>query len=119
MTEIYWLQRIGNVHDAFAVAFWLMVAVIVLLTIAFPIFRNDWCDDLKQTLKKWVLRIIVMILIAAVGYIFIPSEKDLYVIYGIGGTIDYIKSNDKAKQLPDKVVDALTRYVDSIESENK
>ena len=39
------------------------------------------------------------------------------VIYGLGGTIDYIKSNDKAKELPDKVVDALTRYVDHIEKE--
>ena len=39
------------------------------------------------------------------------------VIYGLGGTIDYIKSNDKAKKLPDKVVNALTRYIDYVEKE--
>ena len=30
---------------------------------------------------------------------------------------DYIKNNDKAKKLPDKVVNALTRYIDHIEKE--
>ena len=51
------------------------------------------------------------------GAIFIPTQTDIMAIYGLGGTIDYIKSNDKAKELPDKVVDALTRYIDNIEKE--
>ena len=38
-------------------------------------------------------------------------------IYGLGGTIDYIKSNDRAKKLPDKVVNALTCYLDYVEKE--
>lgn len=59
---------------------------------------DDWCfdpdeDDLKvkrlitRALKtsSWIIGLSML-----VG-IFVPSEKDLYVIYGIGGTIDYIK----------------------------
>ena len=119
MTEIYWLQRIGNISDAFTVAFWLTLVVIAFFAIAFPIFAEDWDDEVKELLKKWARRIIIPLCISGIGCIFIPSKKELYAIYGLGGTIDYIKSNDKAKQLPDKVVDALTRYVDSIEADKK
>lgn len=52
-----------------------------------------------------------------IGSIIIPTQHELMVIYGLGGTIDYIKSNDKAKELPDKVVNALTRYIDYVEKE--
>ena len=37
----------------------------------------------------------------------------------IGGTIDYIKSNDTAKQLPDKCIKALDKWADNINEENK
>lgn len=43
---------------------------------------------------------------------FIPSTKEMYAIYGIGGVIDYVKDNKKAKKLPDKVIDALDKYLD-------
>jgi hypothetical protein len=43
----------------------------------------------------------------------------MLLIYGLGTTVDYIKSNDKAKELPDKAVDALTRYIDTISKEDK
>jgi hypothetical protein len=41
------------------------------------------------------------------------------MIYGVGGTIDYIKSNDKAKKLPDKCIEALDKYLDNINKEEK
>lgn len=37
----------------------------------------------------------------------------------LGGTIDYIKSNDTAKQLPDKCVKALDKYFDNINKEEE
>jgi hypothetical protein len=35
---------------------------------------------------------------------FIPTRKDMLMIYGIGGTLDYISKNPEAKQLPDNLV---------------
>ena len=49
----------------------------------------------------------------------IPSEKKLYAIYGIGSTIDYIKSNDKAKELPDKAIDCIYKYLDNYSKNSK
>lgn len=49
----------------------------------------------------------------------IPSEKKLYTIYGIGSTIDYIKSNDKAKEIPNKAIDCIYKYLDNYSKNSK
>ena len=41
------------------------------------------------------------------------------MIWGVGGTIDYVKSNDTAKQLPDKCIKALDEWVESMYEEEK
>ena len=49
--------------------------------------------------------------------IFTPTTNEALLIYGVGGTIDYIKSNDTSKQLPDKCVKALDKYLDNLTKE--
>lgn len=121
MAEIYWLQVIGNIGDFSVAALVVTIIALFFLTIFYcslDVYDDD--DRAKQAaIIKWLRRSAVGIAISVVGVVFVPSDKELMAIYGIGGTIDYIKSNDKAKQLPDKCVDALTRYVESIEKENK
>ena len=51
--------------------------------------------------------------------IFIPTKNDALLIYGVGGTIDYIKSNDTVKQLPDKYIKVLDKLVDNLNEEEK
>ena len=48
---------------------------------------------------------------------FIPSTEQLYMIYGVGGTIDYLKENPTAKELPDKCIKALDTWVDNLNKE--
>jgi hypothetical protein len=121
MTEIYWLQVVGNLGSLTVVAMIIAIIALIVLTIgycAFEVYDDD--DRAKQAaIVKWLKRSAVAIIVSAAGMVFIPSDEELIVIYGICGTIDYIKSNDKAKELPDKVVDALTRYVNSIEKKEK
>ena len=61
-----------------------------------------------KLMKPFVYVGIVCLIIAT----FLPSTKQGYVIYGIGNTIEYLQSSDKAKELPDKAVDALSKYLD-------
>ena len=121
MTEIYWLQVIGNIGNLCATALVVTISALVLLTIAYFVFEvYDDDDRAKQAaIVKWLRRSAVGIAISVVGVVFIPGDKELMAIYGIGGTIDYIKSNDKAKELPDKVVDALTKYLETLNEEKK
>lgn len=46
-------------------------------------------------------------MICLVGFIVIPTRIECYQIFGLGATLDYIQSNETAKQLPDKVIKAL------------
>lgn len=113
MVEIYWLQRLGNIGFCFNLGFWYCIVI----AFAFAV----WCfiDDFETFRDKihWVKKFAMVFAFFTAGSIIIPTQHDLMVIYGLGGTIDYIKSNDKAKELPDKVVNALTRYVDYVEKE--
>ena len=121
MTEIYWLQVIGNLGCLSNWALAVTIISLIVLTIgycAFDVYDND--DRAKQAaIVKWLRRSAVGIAISVVGMVFIPDDRELMAIYGIGGTIDYIKSNDKAKELPDKVVDALTKYLETINEKKK
>ena len=121
MTEIYWLQVIGNIGELSVAALAVMIIALVILTFGYFAFEGYYDDDrAKQAaIIKWLRRSAVGIAISAVGVVFIPGEKEMMAIYGIGGTIDYIKSNDKAKELPDKVVDALTKYLETLNDEKK
>ena len=90
-----------------------------MIVIATVTLCDDFFDDDATRAKRVLKWTVPSFAIALSVFCFIPSTKEAMLIYGIGGTLDYIKSNDKAKQLPDKCIDALTRYLDSIEKENK
>lgn len=67
--------------------------------------------------KKWMRnakRCAVVFFVSVFMNIFIPTTNEALLIYGVGGTIDYIKANDTAKQLPDKCVKALDKYLDNL-----
>ena len=116
MSEIYWITRLDYIQGS-------LIAFLILVGIAIVVATICYCDgtfaDETPRARKVLKWAVPSFAIALSVLCFIPSTKEGMLMYGLGGTIDYIKSNDKAKQLPDKCIDALTRYVDSIEKENK
>ena len=123
MAEIYWLTRLACIKT---LAIILLVTSVVVVFWAAVWYANTSAsymekerDALMKFIKTWKSTLVCSLLFGILGTIFIPTQREILLIYGLGSTIDYIKSNDKAKQLPDKCIDALTRYVDSIEKENK
>lgn len=119
MTEIYWLTRIGALNTMFHVMWIVPLVVGVITFIMGPIFLEAVYEDNKATCDKWAKRLIASAIIGLLGVTFTPSQKEMLLIYGLGSTVDYIKSNDQAKQLPDKAVEALTRYLDEIGNDKK
>ena len=113
MSEIYWITRLDYIQGS-------LIASLILVGFAIIIAAICVCIDDRDLKARKVLKWTIPSFAITLSVLcFIPNTKEAMLIYGIGGTIDYIKSNDKAKQLPDKCIDALTRYVDSIEKENK
>lgn len=123
MQTIYWIQRLGELHIIAWVAFSIFICAMIVgfMMVVTNVKYVDTLDSCKREyeagrklikITPWFIGVSML-----VG-VFTPSENQLYVIYGIGGTIDYIKSNDTAKQLPDKVVNVLDAWIDK-QTENK
>lgn len=108
MKEMYWIDVLGNISTTTAILAAVSVFCSCMMLYAYINLDGD------KSAKKWAKRSFVTFATCLLITIFTPSTKSLYVIYGVGGTIDYIKSNETARQLPDKVVTALDKWVDSI-----
>ena len=131
MNEIYWITRL----DAIC-AFFLIVSILSFLLLGILLFvakiskinaENDEenCEDWNEYMQRYkeCMRYakigVIVFLVSVFINIFIPTTKQALLIYGVGGTIDYIKSNKTAKQLPDKCVKALDKYLDNINKEEE
>ena len=119
MEEIYWITRLGNLKGSFialTIIFGILSAIFFIFSVA---SRNENWDE-KDSILKSFKRVLSICTVSVLGLIFTPSTNEALMIWGIGGTIDYIKTNDTAKQLPDKCIEALDKWVESInESNNK
>ena len=115
MNEIYWLTRLDDVKVF--IAFIIAICVIGLaFAIATMIYNmdQDYDREIKQYNigKCWTKRLGIIAIILGMITCFVPNTKEAYMIYGLGSTIDYIQSNETAKQLPDKCIMALDKYLE-------
>jgi len=118
MNEIYWITRL----DALNTIGILTAIISIILVVGFfmvSISTDDWTGEdcfsekQKQKLRKGAKYSIISFVIGLFMWVFIPTKEEALLIYGVGGTIDYVKQNPTAKQLPDKCVNALDKWVDS------
>lgn len=114
MSELYWITVLGNIS---VVSVNVMVVLIILwaaIAIGFIITSNCDSVDLKVRghLKSIAKKILIPTIIFSLLSIFIPTSRELMMIYGIGGAIDYIQENPDVKQLPDKYIKVLNKWAD-------
>lgn len=119
MLELYLISRIGVIHGVFIAATVISIITAIICYII-SITTDDWsgeyiCEEWQRfNLRKFGNKMLIVfgfsVLIAAAT----PTKEEAYLIYGVGSTIDYIQSNPKAKQIPDKCIDALNRWVDNL-----
>lgn len=116
MNELYWVTRLDAANFILLICLIIGCMIVMLSTAILLDKRGDddfHNDDDNYILCKNVLRTSSFItFIICMLYILIPTQKQALVIWGIGGTIDYIKSNDTAKQIPDKCINALDKFID-------
>lgn len=126
MNEIYWITRLDpicNFLTTVAVVSFLISAFIVVFVMCNRIKANDYkkgSENWNYYMQRFKMflsyfkRLIFVAIVACFINLFIPTTNQALLIYGVGGTIDYIKSNKTAKQLPDKCVKALDKYLDNL-----
>lgn len=116
MNEIYWITRLDGIQAFFAICTILLIMAIVILFI--NILASD-DEDQRAKSQKWLKKLFCSLPFFILTLIFIPSTKDALLIYGLGGSIDYIKGNDTAKKLPEKAVMALDKYLEELSKDKK
>ena len=129
MNEIYWITRLDGICGFLTIiAVFSVIATVVLFFIGL-IKRSEAYiyDEDSQTFEQHIetykmclyfaKRCAVVFCVSIFINIFTPTTNDALLIYGVGGTIDYIKSNDTSKHLPDKCVKALDKYLDNLTKE--
>lgn len=119
MNTLYWLSVLGNISVTAEV--FLVISSIALAASTIGMVVSMASDEMETfNIVKKVLKVTIPIfVISLLLKIFIPSTKDLYIIYGVGSTIDYLKSNPTAKQLPDKYINLLDAWAEEMIDEQK
>lgn len=108
MSEMYWITRL----DAVCVISTIIFILTLIMYLGLTIWNGIAYDDDEKVPKKYFRILLIVFLVNLPILVFVPSEKDMYKIIGIGGTYDYLKQNETAKQLPDKVINALDKLID-------
>lgn len=108
MTELYWMTRLDGLQALLIILFLISAAIAIF---SFINWYSDDFDCETSHLKFFKIALPIAI-ISALGLVFVPSTKEMLIIYGVGGTLDYIKENDTAKRLPDKCIEALDKFMD-------
>lgn len=122
MKEIYWIQRLDGACTLFEVMLILSIIALILLAVAaFVSWLNglDGDEDGFFNAKRWVHLAIITLIVAVIGRLFVPTTEEALAIFGLGGTIDYIQDSEKLQQLPDKCVEALDLWVESLTESDK
>ena len=98
-----------------------------MLAVAFTIVNIVNTDDnaldvsevWRQKSAKLIKWLYPSVIVLTLALIFTPTTKDAFLIYGVGGTIDYIKTDETAKQIPHKIVVALDKCLEYITPEDR
>ena len=114
MNELYWITVLGNLSIASLVILIISILAWVALGICFlealTEFGKD--NDLMNVTKSVAKKIWIPTVVSLLLTIFIPTSRELLMIYGIGGVIDYVQENPDVKQLPDKYIKILNKWAD-------
>ena len=133
MGELYWITRFSYFHSLamiFMILGFLGTAILIIVYYVNngqTIYeesrgREEYAKEYrgyKNTCLKSLRWSVPVTIIATLMFLFIPTTKEALIIYGVGGTVDYLKEYPTAKQLPNKCIEALDKWVDTWNTEDK
>ena len=123
MSTLYWINVLDNINLLFLLIFIVSLIFSLIFSICSVLVNTAYTtNEISETLdhkrftktKNWAYTLLI---ISTLVITFVPSKRELYIIYGVGGAIDYLKDNPTAKELPDKCIKALDTWVDNLNKE--
>lgn len=114
MEELYWITRLDMICGFFSFIIFIALAIGIC---SFLSNIREGVSIKRQLQKLWF--VYILFFIGVLGITFTPTTKDALIIYGVGGTIDYVKQDSTARQLPHKVIIALDKFLDTTTEDNQ
>lgn len=111
MNELYWLTRLEYIQNFLVIV--MSVSGIALFISFIMWLMANYVEEAKS-MFKWMISSFATLVISSIIFVFVPSTKEAVLIWGVGSTIDYLQENETAKQLPDKCINALNDWVESL-----
>lgn len=119
MELLYWITRfdaLRMVFDTILISSGVLGGILaVILIIGNTEIDDCYFKPMLKYLKIFAATFIITLTVKA----FVPSTKEALMIYGVGSTVEYLKSNEKAMKLPDKCIDALDAWVEELNKKEK
>lgn len=118
MSDLYWILTLGDLHNFFAACLVISIGMFICFFIITAVADSKDDGDTQEKALNIAAASFIVVILCTLLTIFIPSKKELYMIYDVGSAIEYLKSNQNAKELPDKCIKALERLADEVNKEN-
>lgn len=119
MELLYWITRfdaLRMVFDTILISSGILGGILVVILI---IGNTEIEDHIFNSMLKYLKIFAATFIITLTVKAFVPSTKEALMIFGVGSTIEYLKSNEKAMQLPDKCIDALDAWVEELNKKGR
>ena len=114
MSEIYWITRLDDISFFLGSISVICGILFVLAAFVIPIASSEGDSSIVKGGITTIKFSLSAFLLSMAINVFVPTTKDAMLIFGVGGTIDYIKSNETINKLPDKCVKALDAWAESL-----
>lgn len=114
----YWLLYLIEQADNLIIFLSLTLAIVAILFIVFSIGASVASDEREKKLAiKYLKKITPILAVLILSVILLPSTKSCYRIIGLGTVIEYSKTNEKVKELPDNLIKAVNNYLERNQNE--
>ena len=121
MKELYWIGRLDVIYHVSIVFFIIFLVMSVIAFLFWNACRDSKFESTRNDAQAGYRVLKVSLPIACISFllwIFTPSAQESYMIYGIGGTVDWVRNDSVASNLPHKAVEALDVWLDNAKLEN-
>lgn len=114
MELLYWITRfdaLRMVFDTILISSGILGGILIIVLI---IGNTEIEEHHLKFILKYLKIFAGVFIITLTVKAFVPSTKEALMIYGVGSTVEYLKSNEKAMKLPDKCIDALDAWIEEL-----
>lgn len=111
--SFYWITRLDALNNLFICFIVFGIIAGIVATVLGFCFNGMACDEDEYKAGKALLKVavvsLVVFVIGLLGDLFIPTTKEYCAIK----LVEYLESNEKARELPDKIIDKAYEYFDN------